>query len=144
MLLGVHWRYMKAKNFDPFEAVITFVIYIALQDKKFSDQEKSELFIDIPLIRKFYFDCYGEFIKFDAMTQVKEIEKLVRSKDFLFEDQVGLKEQKFISDILKESQTRTLALLIARHVAESDGFALSEKTKFHHWMNYFSQLEFRI
>tara|TARA_B100000925_G_scaffold272064_1_gene235734 strand:- start:689 stop:1096 length:408 start_codon:yes stop_codon:yes gene_type:complete len=135
---------MKSRSFDSFESVILFVIYIALQDKKFSEEEKSELLIDIPLIKKYYFDCYGEFIKFDAVEQIKKLEEQIKNNNFLFDQKVSKKEEKFINNILKESQTRTLALLIARHVAESDGFAIKEKKKYNFWLKSFAQLEFKL
>ena len=72
---------MKSRSFDSFESVILFVIYIALQDKKFSEEEKSELLIDIPLIKKYYFDCYGEFIKFDAVEQIKKLEEQIKNNN---------------------------------------------------------------
>ena len=55
---------------NEFESVIAFVIYIAKQDKKFSSLEKNELLADLPLIKKLYFDEYGEFIKSEAIEQI--------------------------------------------------------------------------
>ena len=60
---------------NEFESVIAFVIYIAKQDKKFSSLEKNELLADLPLIKKLYFDEYGEFIKSEAIEQISSIEK---------------------------------------------------------------------
>ena len=44
------------------EAVMFFALYICAQDKKIAKEEKNELILDIQVIRKLYFDIYGEFI----------------------------------------------------------------------------------
>ena len=59
---------------NEFESVIAFVIYIAKQDK--NCLEKNELLADLPLIKKLYFDEYGEFIKSEAIEQIGLIEKI--------------------------------------------------------------------
>ena len=44
------------------EAVMFFALYICAQDEKIAKEEKKELILDIQVMRKLYFDIYGEFI----------------------------------------------------------------------------------
>jgi hypothetical protein len=127
-------------NLDSFESVLAFVIYIALQDKVFSDEERNALLLDVPLIKRFYFDCYGEFIKSDAIEQVNDLEKKLLKLKFLFGRDISEKEEIFIKSLIDGSQVRNLALLISRHVAKSDGFHFKEESKYNHWSRTFSQL----
>ena len=123
---------------NEFESVITFVIYIAKQDKKFSSLEKNELLADLPLIKKLYFDEYGEFIKSEAIEQISSIEKKLNELDFLFEKNVQAKEINFFSKILKSKLSKNLALMICRHVASADGFSSRERAKFNFWVKHFA------
>ena len=122
---------------NEFESVIAFVIYIAKQDKKFSSLEKNELLADLPLIKKLYFDEYGEFIKSEAIEQIFYLKKL-NVLDFLFEKSVQDKEINFFSNILKSKLSKNLALMICRHVASADGFSSRERAKFNFWVKHFA------
>ena len=54
---------MKKIKPNSIEAVIYFSVYIAKQDGRFSDEEKSQLFTDLPIVKKLYLDFYGELQK---------------------------------------------------------------------------------
>ena len=53
---------MKKIKPNSIEAVMYFALYICAQDKKIAKEEKEELVLDIQIMRKLYFDIYGEFI----------------------------------------------------------------------------------
>ena len=56
---------MKKIKPNSLESIILFAVYISAQDGKVSDQEIKELIIEAPLLKKLYFDIYGEYMDLD-------------------------------------------------------------------------------
>ena len=56
---------MKTIEPNSLEAVVLFILYICAQDGNISDEELNELAAELPVLKKLYFDFYGEFIDFD-------------------------------------------------------------------------------
>ena len=57
------------------ESVILFILYICMQDGKFSKQESEELIATAPLIQKMYFDFFGEYIPEDLNLLIASVHK---------------------------------------------------------------------
>ena len=53
---------MKKIKPNSIEAVFYFALYICMQDGKFTSEEKEQMFIDMPIVKKLYLDLYGELL----------------------------------------------------------------------------------
>ena len=127
---------MKKIKPNSIEAVLYFALYICAQDNKIAKEEKEELVLDIQIMRKLYFDIYGEFID----ENFKEIINSInihdeRIKKFISKN-VSEKEKRFISGLLSDPKIQDIAILAARHSASADGFHILEKKKFDYWVKF--------
>ena len=116
------------------EAVMFFALYICAQDKKIAKEEKKELILDIQIIRKLYFDIYGEFIDDDFQETINSInvdDETIRS---FISKSLSKKEKDFVSNLLTDPKIQDIAILAARHAAAADGFHKLEKKKFDYWL----------
>ena len=116
------------------EAVMFFALYICAQDKKIAKEEKKELILDIQVIRKLYFDMYGEFIDDDFQETINSInvdDETIRS---FISKSLSKKEKDFVSNLLTDPKIQDIAILAARHAAAADGFHKLEKKKFDYWL----------
>lgn len=115
------------------EAVMFFALYICAQDKRIAKEEKKELILDIQVIRKLYFDMYGEFIDDDFQETINSInvdDEII--KPFI-SISLSEKEKDFVSNLLTDPKIQDIAILAARHAAAADGFHKLEKKKFDYW-----------
>ena len=116
------------------EAVMFFALYICAQDKKIAREEKKELILDIQVIRKLYFDMYGEFIDDDFQETIHSINVDDETIKPFISKSPSKKERDFVSNLLTDPKIQDIAILAARHAAAADGFHKLEKKKFDYWL----------
>ena len=116
------------------EAVMFFALYICAQDKKIAKEEKKELILDIQVIRKLYFDMYGEFIDDDFQETIYSINVDDETIKPFISKSPSKKERDFVSNLLTDPKIQDIAILAARHAAAADGFHKLEKKKFDYWL----------
>ena len=116
------------------EAVMFFALYICAQDKKIAKEEKKELILDIQVIRKLYFDMYGEFIDDDFQETINSINVDDETIKPFISKSLSKKEKDFVSNLLTDPKIQDIAILAARHAAAADGFHKLEKKKFDYWL----------
>tara|TARA_B100000941_G_scaffold113424_1_gene79703 strand:- start:81 stop:512 length:432 start_codon:yes stop_codon:yes gene_type:complete len=116
------------------EAVMFFALYICAQDKKIAKEEKNELILDIQVIRKLYFDIYGEFIDDSFKEVINSVNINDESIKPLISDKLSKKERDVVSNLLTDPKIQDIAILAARHAAAADGFHRLEKKKFDYWV----------
>ena len=116
------------------EAVMFFALYICAQDKKIAKEEKKELILDIQVIRKLYFDMYGEFIDDDFQETINSINVDDETIKPFISKSPSKKERDFVSNLLTDPKIQDIAILAARHAAAADGFHKLEKKKFDYWL----------
>ena len=116
------------------EAVMFFALYICAQDKKIAKEEKKELILDIQVIRKLYFDMYGEFIDDDFQETINSINVDDETIKPFISKSLSKKEKDFVSNLLTDPKIQDIAILAARHAAAADGFHRLEKKKFDYWL----------
>ena len=63
------------------ESIILFSIYVSAQDGEVSKEEIKELLIEAPLLKKLYFDLYGEYMDLSMMNLIDEVLLYLKSKD---------------------------------------------------------------
>ena len=122
------------EKFDNFELLIFFALYIAKQDH-LSKVEYQTLIDDIPLIKNFYFENYGEYIHKDAIETIKKVESSMPS--FMFEENINSKEINLIKKLFLNKKIKSIALLLATHVAEADSLSSRENNKLIFWKKTF-------
>jgi len=116
------------------EAVMFFALYVCAQDKKIAKEEKKELILDIQVIRKLYFDMYGEFIDDDFQETIYSINVDDETIKPFISKSPSKKERDFVSNLLTDPKIQDIAILAARHAAAADGFHKLEKKKFDYWL----------
>mgnify|MGYP001418134222 FL=1 len=116
------------------EAVMFFALYVCAQDKKIAKEEKKELILDIQVIRKLYFDMYGEFIDDDFQETINSINVDDETIKPFISKSLSKKEKDFVSNLLTDPKIQDIAILAARHAAAADGFHKLEKKKFDYWL----------
>lgn len=115
------------------ESVILFILYICMQDGKFSKQESEELIATAPLIQKMYFDFFGEYIPRDLNLLIASVHKNL-SNYLSGTDQNGVFSKNMIfSKLLTDHTVRDIALLAARNAAGADGLHKNEKKMYEFW-----------
>ena len=117
------------------EAVMFFALYICAQDKKIAKEEKNELILDIQVIRKLYFDIYGEFIDDNFQEVINSVNVNDETIKPFISNNLSKKEKDFVSSMLTDPKIQDIAILAARHAAAADGFHKLEKKKFDYWLN---------
>ena len=116
------------------EAVMFFALYICAQDKKIAESEKTELVLDIQILRKLYFDIYGEFINDNFQEIIDSINIDDKTIEPLISKTISKKEKDFFSKLLTDPKIQDIAMLTARHSAAADGFHRLEKKKYDYWL----------
>ena len=116
------------------EAVMFFALYICAQDKKIAKEEKNELILDIQVIRKLYFDIYGEFIDDNFKEVINSVNVNDETIKPFISNNLSQKEKDFVSSMLTDPKIQDIAILAARHAAAADGFHKLEKKKFDYWV----------
>ena len=115
------------------ESVILFILYICMQDGKFSKQESEELIATAPLIQKMYFDFFGEYIPQDLNLLIASVHKNL-SYYLSGTDQNGVFSKNMIfSKLLTDHTVRDIDLLAARNAAGADGLHKNEKKMYEFW-----------
>ena len=65
---------------NSFESVLFFVIYICFQDGKLSKEEVAELSLQSMVLKKFYFECFGEICDLEIESLAYEMKQELEDK----------------------------------------------------------------
>ena len=115
------------------EAVMFFALYVCAQDMKIAKEERKELILDIQILRKLYFDIYGEFIDDNFKELINSFDINNKSISPFISSKISKEEKIYISNLLTDPKMQDIAILTARHSAAADGFHKLEKKKFEYW-----------
>ena len=124
---------MKTIEPNSLEAVVLFALYVCAQDGKISNEELKELSAELPVLKKLYFDFYGEFIDFDLDEVMASTYEAMHSLEDLTSTELTVKEKKLFNTLLTDPKVRDVALLIARGAASIDSLHKREEAKYNHW-----------
>ena len=126
---------MKKIKPNSLESIILFAVYISAQDGKVSDQEIKELILEAPLLKKLYFDIYGEYMDLDMLDLTSKVVSFLEPRNKYIGQSVSKKEESLFSELLTDPKVQDIALLVGRHMASADGFHQLESSKFGYWLN---------
>jgi len=115
------------------ESVILFILYICMQDGKFSKEESEELIATAPLIQKMYFDFFGEYIPQDLNLLISSVYKNLNNHLSITNQEEVLSKNMIFSKLLTDHTVRDIALLAARNAAGADGLHKNEKKMYEFW-----------
>ena len=124
---------MKKIEPNSLEAVVLFALYVCSQDGKISDEELKELSAELPVLKKLYFDFYGEFIDLNLDEVMESTLEVLLSLEDLTSSKLTTKEEKLFKTLLTDPKVRDVALLIARGAASIDSLEKREEAKYNHW-----------
>ena len=103
------------------EAVMFFALYICAQDKKIAKEEKKELILDIQVMRKLYFDIYGEFIDDNFKEVINSIDIDDRSnRAFNFHKNTLFVLKELLESVGVNHPTELIRRHIVRRLSESE------------------------
>lgn len=124
---------MKKIKPNSIEAVFYFALYICMQDGKFSSEEKEQLFLDMPIVKKLYLDLYGELL-YDNFKSIASDFFLKNEIDESFlGSEINDAEISYINSIINDPSLRDIAMIVARNAAAADGLQLKEQSKYQYW-----------
>ena len=115
------------------ESVILFILYICMQDGKFSKKESEELIATAPLIQKMYFDFFGEYIPQDLDFIIASVFDNLKNYLSSNKQEGVLSENIIFSKLLTDHTVRDIALLAARNAAGADSLHKNEKKMYEFW-----------
>lgn len=124
---------MKTIEPNSLEAVVLFTLYICAQDGNISDEELAELSAELPVLKKLYFDFYGEFIDFDLKQVLSDLYELMQPISQLTKAKVTNEESTLIESLLTDPKVQDVALLAARSAASIDSLHKQEEAKYNYW-----------
>ena len=124
---------MKTIEPNSLEAVVLFTLYICAQDGNISDEELAELSAELPVLKKLYFDFYGEFIDFDLNQVLTDLYELMQPINQLTSTKVSGEETTLINSLLTDPSIQDVALLAARSAASIDSLHEKEEAKYNYW-----------
>ena len=124
---------MKTIEPNSLEAVVLFTLYICAQDGKISDEELAELSAELPVLKKLYFDFYGEYIDLDLNQVLTDLYELMQPINQLTSSKVTGEETTLIGSLLTDPKVQHMALLAARSAASIDSFHKKEEAKYNYW-----------
>jgi len=124
---------MKKIKPNSLESIILFAVYVSAQDGKVSDQEIKELIIEAPLLKKLYFDIYGEYIDLDMMDLTSNVVGILEPRTEYIGKSISNKEKILFETLLTDPKIQDIALLVGRHMASADGFHAFESSKHDYW-----------
>ena len=124
---------MKTIEPNSLEAVVLFTLYICAQDGNISDEELAELSAELPVLKKLYFDFYGEFIDFDLKQVLSDLYELMQPISQLTKAKVTNEESTLIESLLTDPKVQDVALLAARSAASIDSLQKQEEEKYNYW-----------
>ena len=124
---------MNKINPNSIESVILFILYICMQDGKFSKKESKELIATAPLIQKMYFDFFGEYIPQDLNSLISSVHKNLNNYLSSSKQKENLSKNMNFSKLITDHTVRDIALLAARNTAGADGLHKNEKKKYEFW-----------
>ena len=124
---------MKTIKPNSMEAVVLFTLYICAQDGNISDEELAELSAELPVLKKLYFDFYGEFIDFDLNQVLTDLYELMQPINQLTSTKVSGEETTLINSLLTDPSIQDVALLAARSAASIDSLHEKEEAKYNYW-----------
>ena len=103
---------MKKIQPNSFEAVALFVMYICNQDGQISNAKIKE-FWTISILKRLYFDVFGEFIYEDFLDDLDAIIDEVKAHNFN-DAKVSKQEREFISKLINDPKLCDICLLEAK------------------------------
>ena len=124
---------MKTIKPNSLEAVVLFALYVCAQDDKISNEELKELSAELPVLKKLYFDFYGEFIDFNLDQVLETTYEAMHPLEDITSSKLTPKEEKLFNSLLTDPKVRDVALLIARGAASVDSLHKKEEAKYNHW-----------
>jgi|TARA_B110000008_G_C16846566_1_gene514961 hypothetical protein len=126
---------MKLIKPNSLESIILFAVYVSAQDGKVSDEEIKELILEAPLLKKLYFDIYGEFIDLDMLDLTSKVVSFLEPREKYIGKSISAKEKELFKELITDPTIQDIALLAGRHMASADGFHELELSKFDYWSN---------
>jgi hypothetical protein len=126
---------MKKIKPNSLESIILFAVYVSAQDGTVSDQEIKELIIEAPLLKKLYFDIYGEYIDLDMMDLTSNVVGILEPRTEYTGKSISNTEKKLFETLITDPKIQDIALLVGRHMASADGFHVLESSKYEYWSN---------
>ena len=115
------------------ESIILFAIYISAQDGEVSKEEVKELIMEAPLLKKLYFDLYGEYMDLDMMELIDQVTIYLNSQEKLANQSISKNEKLLFDNLITDPKIKDISLIVGRHVASADGFHKFESKKFNYW-----------
>ena len=115
------------------ESVILFILYICMQDGKFSKKESEELIATAPLIQKMYFDFFGEYIPQDLNFLIESVYKNLNKYLSISKQEEVLSKNMIFSKLLTDHTVRYISVLASRNAAGADGLHKNEKRMYEFW-----------
>ena len=124
---------MKKIKPNSLESIILFSVYISAQDGNVSDQEIKELIIEAPVLKKLYFDIYGEYMDLDMLDLTSKVLSFLEPRSEYIGRSVSKTEESFFTKLITDPKIQDITLLVARHMASADGLHDLESSKFSFW-----------
>ena len=118
---------------NSFESVLFFVIYICFQDGKLSKEEVAELSLQSMVLKKFYFECFGEICDLEIESLAYEMRQELEDKYNVFSTEPTDVEVEHINTLITDIRLRDIALMCAKLSAAEDGFNELEEAKWNYW-----------
>jgi hypothetical protein len=115
------------------ESIVLFAIYISVQDGKVSKEEVQELIMEAPLLKKLYFDLYGEYMDLDMIELIDQVMIYLNSQEKLANQSISKNEKLLFDNLITDPKIKDISLIVGRHVASADGLHKFESKKFNYW-----------
>ena len=119
---------------NSFESVLFFVIYICFQEGKLSKKEVAELCLQSMVLKKFYFECFGEICDLEIESIAYEMRQELEDKYHVFNAEPSDEEIEHINTLITDTRLRDIALMCAKLSAAKDGFQELEQAKWNYWL----------
>ena len=119
---------------NSFEAIAMFVLYICFQDDEISLTEINQFESDLNILKKLYLDIHGELLPFDFKESLQKISTMLKKNDKFLSTNLSKFEKDTFQSIITDPKLRHLALLEAKHAAESDKLHAKENAKLMQWL----------
>ena len=130
---------MNKIEYDSFEAINLFVIYICLQDGEVSDEEASEIVLESTILKHYYFQCYGEICDLDMEEVSIQMKRMLTSRFRSFTKIPSEDEIKYFDTLISDFKLRDIALMAAKLSASKDGFHELEESRWNFWLQRWTQ-----
>ena len=120
-------------NPNSLESIVLFAVYISAQDGEVSTEEVKELVMEAPMLKKLYFDLYGEYMDMDMMELVDKVLVYLNSIENMASQTITKGEKDLFTGLITDPKIQDIALIVGRHMASADGLHNLESRKFKFW-----------